>query len=329
MQRRHGQRNRRLPIVVEGYSDATELVNKILSTSGGAQISNAFLVGDTNCAGVFSGGLSIGGLALPDLPDSGVILSSGTPSNIIGPNVLDGITTDNGEAGDPDLDGLIPGYNTYDACVLEFDFTCPSELVGDQDVTFNYVFASDEYNEFVNTQFNDVFGFFLNDINIALLPDGSGTPVAINNVNNGNPFGVDASNPGLYINNDLSDGGGAIDLEADGLTVPLTAAATTLPGTNHMKLAIADAGDYILDSWVLLESGSFGCTTQNCVEFKGCHKNNEDKRAICHRQGRAHNTLCLPAEAIAAHLAQHDDDTCGCCSVEEEKRRPAFCDQWD
>ena len=103
-----------------------------------------------------------------------------------------------------------------------------------------------------------VFGFFLNGQNIALLPDGI-TPVAINNVNGGNPLGSNASNPAYYINNDLNDGGGAIDIEADGLTVVLGAQAGLVSGVNHIKLAISDAGDSILDSWVFLEAGSFQC----------------------------------------------------------------------
>jgi hypothetical protein len=212
-------------------------------------ISNVTYTGANISAGTFTGGTGIIGF------ENGIILSSGNIASVVGPNSLDDVTTDNSLPGDPDLDGLIPGYQTYDATVLEFDFECPTLQV----ISFQYVFASDEYNEYVNSPFNDVFGFFLNGVNIALLPDHV-TPVAINNVNCNNPYNPPTgANCGLYINNDLSDGGGGIDTEMDGMTVVLTATASVNPGVNHIRLAIADAGDHILDSDVLIKGESFLC----------------------------------------------------------------------
>ena len=52
-------------------------------------------------------------------------------------------------------------------------------------MVFNYVFASDEYLEYVVWGFNDVFGWFLNGVNIATIPNTNSTPVAIRNVNAG------------------------------------------------------------------------------------------------------------------------------------------------
>ena len=57
------------------------------------------------------------------------------------------------------------GYSTYDATTLEFDFVAPTDVI-----SFQYVFASDEYNEWVNSSFNDAFGFFLDGVNIAKIP---------------------------------------------------------------------------------------------------------------------------------------------------------------
>src|SRR4029079_1518655 len=163
-----------------------------------------------------------------------------------------------GVPGDADLDALA-GATTQDAAVLQFTFV-PNEST----VSFRYVFGSDEYNEFVYEGFNDVFGFFVNRTHCATLPDPSdpeGTlPVSIDTVNGGNPDLPEqpASNPGLYRNNDLDDGGGAIDTELDGLTVVLTCTATVDPGVeNQAKLAIADVGDGNYDSAVFLETGSF------------------------------------------------------------------------
>lgn len=220
----------------------------------GVTVTNATLTGAPNAVGSFAGGSPILGI------DQGLVLSTGDITSLVGPNLLDFTTTDNGLPGDAQLDSLIPGYTTYDATVLEFDFACAEPTV----ISFQYVFASEEYNEWVNSPFNDVFGFFLNGQNIALTPaacSAPGIPVAINNVNCGNPYIANIGGPNCdcYRNNDLDDGGGLINTEMDGLTQVFYATATIQPGVNHMKLAIADAGDHILDSNVMLACQSFTC----------------------------------------------------------------------
>ena len=194
--------------------------------------------------------------------DSGLVLSSGNIDVVIGPNNSTGATSasDDNLSGDPDLEALIPGFTINDIAILEFDFIPSADTLN-----FQYVFGSEEYLEWVNSSFNDVFGFFLSgpgisgpyssppafpdgSINIALVP-GTNTPVAIDNVN-------DVVNSQYYFNNELVTGGTEIQL--DGFTVPLTAAASVICGeTYHIKLAIADAGDFILDSAVFLEANSF------------------------------------------------------------------------
>jgi hypothetical protein len=227
-----------------------DLVNALIGSGPDAPIvSNISYTGANVAAGTFSGGMEVLGF------DGGIILSSGNIASVAGPNINDATTTNNGLLGDPDLDVLIPGYSTNDATVLEFDFECENI----QEISFQYVFASEEYNEWVTSAFNDVFGFFVNGVNIALIP-GTTTAVAINNVNCGNPY----SPPGgsyceYYNNNDLSDGGGSIDTEMDGFTVVFNATTPVNPGINHIKLAIADAGDHILDSDVFIMGESFIC----------------------------------------------------------------------
>ena len=243
-----------------GGPTVIDLVETLLGQ--GVAISNVELKGVTTGAGVFAGAAGVLGF------DSGIILSSGNVNSAMGSdegsNGSDSTTTGGGAAGDADLT-LASGQPTNDAAVIEFDFV-PS---GNQ-VSFRYVFASEEYNEFVATQFNDVFGFFITGPdnvkrNWAIVPGTTNLPVAINTINGGIPFGSDnASNPTLYRNNDLNDGGATIAIEADGLTVVLTLTATVVPGeTHHMKLAIADAGDTQYDSWVFIEGGSFHAV-ENC-----------------------------------------------------------------
>jgi hypothetical protein len=94
---------------------------------------------------------------------------------------------------------------------------------------------------------------------IAIIPGTNSTlPVAINNVNDGNPLGTNPVNPQFYRNNDFQFPTAApFDTEMDGLTVLLGAQAQVVPGqTYHIKLAIADAVDNILDSNVFIQAGS-------------------------------------------------------------------------
>jgi len=201
---------------------------------------------------------------------AGVILSSGPVNQIAAPASAfqSGALTPNYTT-DADLQA-ITGVGIQNASVLEFDFV-PS---GDS-ISFRYVFGSEEYPEFVCSQFNDAFGFFLsgpgingpftnNAINIALIPGGN-TPVAINTVNSGTPGGAypastcAAANPNwqsdsqYYVNNATST-----TIVYDGITVVLTARAAVQCGeVYHIKLAIADASDGSFDSGVFLEAGSF------------------------------------------------------------------------
>lgn len=228
------------------YSNSASDLVKAMLGSEDIQISNFKLQSSNVSAGFFTGGKDVIGF------ESGIILSSGDIANVIGPNQLDYMSSVNSLPGDSDLNALIPGYSTYDSTVLEFDFISQGETI-----SFQYVFASDEYNEWVNTAFNDVFAFFLDGVNVAKVP-GTKIAVAINNINNGNPLGSNVSNPEYYINNDLSDGGGTVNTEMDGLTVVLSVQTKVTAGQlYHFKFAIADAGDFIYDSNVFLKAQSF------------------------------------------------------------------------
>jgi hypothetical protein len=210
----------------------------------GIMISNVTYTGANAASGYFKGGLDAGiGI------EEGIVLTSGNASNIDGTtNKASDTTGEMGTAGNAELDALIPGATTTDAAVLEFDFVSMGDAA-----YFNYVFGSEEYNEWVDSEFNDVFGFFIDDVNYALLPKTS-TPVSINSVNNG-------SNSEHYNDNDYDDfwPESPFAFEYDGFTDVLTASITglTVGQTYHLKLAIADTNDAFWDSGVFLEAGSF------------------------------------------------------------------------
>jgi hypothetical protein len=224
---------------------ATALVNALLG-SGITLVGTPTLTGSATSSGTYTGGASAGiGI------DTGILLTTGSVNNAPGPNNSDSSSATASGNGDADLNALVGG-NTSDSSTLEFSFQFGDGTVGG-DLFFNYVFASEEYNEYVGTQFNDVFGFFLDGVNIALIPSTS-TPVAINTVNG-------SSNPALYNNNDLQDGGPFHDIEYDGFTDVLTASKLGLaPGTHTIKLAISDRADEIYDSGVFLQGNSFSDT---------------------------------------------------------------------
>jgi hypothetical protein len=197
----------------------------------GVTISNAKFTGAAEAAGTFAGGAASVGM------DTGVVLSTGQAVNVRGPNESDSWSDDNGTPGDARLDALVAPEVTYDAAILEFDVTPTANTIG-----IRFVFASEEYNEFVGSPFNDVIAIFVNGVNCA---NYNGRPVSVNSIN----AGVNAN---LFIDNDT----GTRNTEMDGLTVPLDCVASVTPNApNHVTIVIADTADTIYDSAVLLASG--------------------------------------------------------------------------
>jgi gliding motility-associated-like protein len=248
-----------------------QLVQNVL-LGGGVTVSNVTYTGYTTgtpMIGSFSNG-STTNLGL----DAGVILSTGICTDIDNPVVF-GMGLVYGEemglGGDADLEALVStSVSSYDASVLGFDFIPLSDTV-----RFRYVFASEEYPEYVCSNFNDVFGFFVsgpgisgpysnNSINIALIPN-TNLPVAINSVNNGTEGSSGTGNcislgySSYYVDNEAING---TTIAFDGFTVVFTAWCVVQPCQQyHIKLAIADIGDGIYDSGVFLEAGSFSSTS--------------------------------------------------------------------
>lgn len=230
---------------VDDTKTPEELVQMFLGS--GMEIRNVSYTGHEKARGTFRGGEKIIGF------EEGIVLSTGRAKNIVGPNKDHGISADFLLPGDEDLSNLIDGVKTRDAAVLEFDFIPETD-----DITFTYVFASEEYNEYVN-EYNDVFAFFINGENRALIP-GTDTPVSINNVNGGKPLGNNPMNAQFFRNNERNKkgNGASVNIEMDGLTTVMEVRAKVKPhAINHIKLAIADARDCSLDSAVLLKAGSF------------------------------------------------------------------------
>lgn len=221
--------------------------------------------------------------------ESGFIMTCGDAAGTVGPNNQTGYTG-TGPGGfsgsDPDLLDLVQangGNSINDWVIIEFDFI----PLGDT-IRFNYIWGSEEYDTFVGSGFNDVFGFFIsgpgingpysnNAENIALVP-GTNTGVAINTINNGNGNAGPCNNCEYYnqlgsdadffnnMNDDIYTN--PYYMQYDGYTDVLTAFAIVECGqTYHIKLAVCDANDSVLDSGVFLQRDSFSSNLVVQVEL--------------------------------------------------------------
>jgi PKD repeat protein len=220
-----------------------EQIDSIISNfmlGGCVEVTNIQYTGAPEAAGIFIDTANSIGM------EYGVILTTGSAVIALGPNNSASAGNGHGLAGDTMLTSLA-GAPTYDACVVEFDFI-PS---GDTIFVADFVFGSEEYPEFVNSGYNDAFGFFIDGpstngpINVAWIP-GTTTPITIDNLNA-------TVNSGYYLDND----GGTV-LQYDGYTTPIYLDYPVLAGeTYHFKVVIADAGDGVWDSGVIIRSQSF------------------------------------------------------------------------
>lgn len=240
-------------LVTSAQSAASLVQNTLLGP--GVTVSNITYNGASGTIGRFTAnGTNLG-------INSGIVITTGTIANNgsgpQGPNNSTNSGVDNNYPGFSAL-STQAGAPTFNAAILEFDFVPYSDTV-----RFKYVFGSEEYPEYVCSQFNDAFAFFISGpgiggaVNIARLPNGQ--PVTINNVNGGNPGGTGsgipacaATNPAYYVNNT-----GGTGIQYDGFTKVLEAVSKVQCGqTYHLIIAIADAGDGIFDSGIFLEANS-------------------------------------------------------------------------
>lgn len=167
------------------------------------------------------------------------VLSTGKIQDVVGsPSMF--ASTSLGQPGDGDL-SQFSGNLTYDAAVYQVTVVPNASTL-----VVRYAFGSEEYPEYVGSQFNDVMAVFVDGTNCALVP-GTNTAVAINSVNQN-------TNSSYYIDNQAGAAGYGTTM--DGLTVPLECRVpVTLGEQVTVKIAVADASDGIYDSAVALLDG--------------------------------------------------------------------------
>lgn len=211
----------------------------------GITVSNVQYRGENEALGIFTDPRST--LGFPD----GIILSTGLAQHVKGPNARHNSGANFGRFSFLDED-MVTRTDMCDGALLEFDFIPQKDSI-----VFDFIFGSEEYPEFVNKEFNDLFAFYLykktpprsKSYNMGKLPDGK--TVMINNVNH-------RTNSQWYVANDKPDLPYYDFVEYDGFTKTITAAANVEPyKVYHLKIIIADLGDCEYDSGVLLRAKSF------------------------------------------------------------------------
>jgi hypothetical protein len=218
-----------------------------LFLANGIFVNNISFIGDSAQLGWLTDGDSVS-LGI----NEGLVLSTGVAATVSNGNNIP-VGNWSNTISNPDLSGLT-GFPTYDLAQLDFDFIATGDSM-----TFQFVFGSAEYPEWVGSAFNDIFGFFVNGpgivgpytnsaVNLALVP-GTNTVVSINTINADTNATLYNDNSQLVIPN----------LFCDGYTVPMFASIGNLVvgETYHITLAITDASDAALDSWVFLGGNSF------------------------------------------------------------------------
>lgn len=248
--------------VSTGSPAATYVTNNLIGP--GVTVSNVTFSGNASQIGSFNGAAS--NIGFP----GGIVMAAGAVSELQG--VGSGTTAGTGIAGPgdasllavataPEVVAVNPAASgiteTNDAAILEFDFVAQSNVV-----SFNFVFGSDEYLTYVNSQFNDVFGFFVSGpgitgpytspagfpggaVNLALVP-GTNLPITISTIHPG-------LNASYYVDNQSGT-----THTLNGQTVPIGITFDVICGeTYHFKFAVADCQDDFLSTAVFLQDDSF------------------------------------------------------------------------
>lgn len=228
---------------------------------------------------------------------SGVVLSTGSAASAAGPN---NVMLNEGSmiwAGDADLEQTLANagiaMSSVNATVLEFDFTPISSHFN-----FEFVFASEEYGNF-QCQFSDAFAFLLTNTltgettNLAVVPN-TNIPISVVTIRD---FLYNSSCPSANAQYFASFNGGSAAASSainfNGQTVLMNASSVLVPNTPyHIKLVIADRGDFESDSAIFISSDSFNIGQ----DVLGLDLTVQNGTAICAGQTYTLNTGLNPAE---------------------------------
>lgn len=243
-------------ISVDQNYTAQQLVEQVLFTNSCGNVTNVSVSGGNFGTSDESWGyFNANGSSFPI--QEGIILSTGKIANAVGPNSsLSDDGSNMGWNGDSDLNQALGLSNSFNATVLEFDFSALSNSI-----SFEYIFSSEQYLTNPNANqcdYTDGFAFLIKEIsqtnynNIALVPN-TNIPVKVNTIRGNGTICPPANAQYFDAFNGVNH-----PTNYNGQTLTLTAQANVIPGqTYHIKLVIADEGNYRYDSAIFLKGGSF------------------------------------------------------------------------
>ena len=230
--------NAEASITVVNETSAANLQMALLGGGGtGISVSSFTLSGQSFGSTASTGTYSSDGDAYGLGGTSGIVLSSGNAEDYsTGSNSSTSNTTDYGVPATAAQEGLLDpitggGFNHNDVTQIDIEF---SMLEGFDTVFFDLVFGSEEFDEFVGTEFIDGFGLYLDGVNIAFV--------------NGDPVNIDHPDFAMIAETEL-DG----VLAPDGNAV-LSFSAFVGAGAHTLTFILADTSDGSLDSTVYINA---------------------------------------------------------------------------
>lgn len=224
-------------------ASALQMANAIFGP--GVVVNNATYFGDRVSSAIYSEGQRAAGV-VPS--ETGVILSTGDVRSFTqssgDPNRSAGTSADTRDGINNNAQfNTLAGGATFDAAMLDVTFTPQGSML-----TMRFVFASEEYPEYINSGFNDVMGVWVNGQSVPLMVNG-GT-ASVNTING-------ATQQNLFVDNTTD----AYNTEMDGFTVTLSLSIPVNPGVqNTIRIGIADVGDAGWDSNLLIAGDSLQTT---------------------------------------------------------------------
>jgi len=272
------------------YNTAANLINNVF-TDGTVTINNIQVYGEPEQYGFFNNGMASVGM------DSGIVLATSQLSDITtsplapswglpappaannGTGALFGFPWMGTGAASNNLltvSGSVPGLlgETFTSagavnstCAISFDFVPTQDTM-----SFRFVFASDEWDGWPCSTFNDVFGFFVagpgitgpynappgynSADNVAFVP-GTNIPITISSITSPTNFNncSQAHNSQFYVPGNV--GGSTLNARTTVIEIRFLVQVCQ---TYNFTMAIANGGDANLESAVFMEANSFGGT---------------------------------------------------------------------
>jgi Ca2+-binding RTX toxin-like protein len=230
-------------------SSALAAAQKILGSGSGITIVSAEYTGVAAATSTFDA-VNFGTANTESMSlGAGVLLTSGS-GNPASSNTSSGSSLSNGVEGDAKLDEYAEAAfsgsgTTNDAAILEITFTVAANDDGSSPskVSLDLMFGSDEYPEYSDSSYVDIAAIEVDGVNYAYFNQDETQPLSVITKN-------------LTLGNFIDNTGNTLAIEYDGISAPLriTTSLNTKLATHTIRIAIADTGDWILDSAIFVSN---------------------------------------------------------------------------